>query len=85
MNISSSIKELSIFTKVNAWVKNEILASQRIKLELLVGLACIISTVSISLPFVKEATVAGWQLWSWVASVIVIVISLTPKISLFEF
>jgi 4-amino-4-deoxy-L-arabinose transferase-like glycosyltransferase len=82
MNRSSfSAKKLSL-AKPLSWFQTVIMESESLKIQFVVALACVIGSISIGLGFAKEWNVVGWQFWSWLACVVVLVIALIPPIKI---
>ncbi len=48
------------------------------QMQLVVGLACALITISIGYGYARTVWVEGWQLWTWMACVIVVVVALLP-------
>lgn len=59
-------------------VWQEIRASDRRAVQLIAAGACLFTTASIGLAYATEYAVVGWQLWVWLVSCVIVIVTLAP-------
>jgi hypothetical protein len=67
------------FTGIRSWLSlwhSEIIESERRVMVLVVALACLLVSVSIGYVYAREIWVSGWQLWTWLITVFIILSTL---------
>ncbi len=57
---------------LRSW-RREALSDEWRVMQLVVALACLFVTASIGFTYARDIGVAGWQLWTWLVSVVVAV------------
>ena len=64
---------------VRSWITlwhSELIADERRAMQLIVALACLVVSISIGYVYAREIWVVGWQLWTWLITVLIIVVAL---------